>query len=163
MTESAMTLAPLFSGWREYQQKLVAAVAPLTPEQLALGIGPHLRPISILATHIVSVRAGWLYFTLEVRDPRLAPFAAWAGDDQPPRDAAELVGGLEATWAVIEDALSGWTLANLEDQVWDEDETGQRIPLTRQWVLWHLVEHDMHHGGELSYTLGLHGLTGIDI
>jgi uncharacterized damage-inducible protein DinB len=34
---------------------------------------------------------------------------------------------------------------------------------TRQWVVWHLVEHDLHHGGEVSLILGSHGLTGLDL
>jgi uncharacterized damage-inducible protein DinB len=25
-------------------------------------------------------------------------------------------------------------------------------------VVWHVLEHDLHHGGELSLTLGLHGI-----
>ncbi len=30
--------------------------------------------------------------------------------------------------------------------------------ITRPWVIWHLIEHDLHHGGEVSLTLGTHGL-----
>jgi len=33
---------------------------------------------------------------------------------------------------------------------------------TRQWVIWHLIEHDLHHGGEISQILGSHGLPGLD-
>src|SRR5438105_1590813 len=29
---------------------------------------------------------------------------------------------------------------------------------TRAGVVWHVMEHDLHHGGELSLTLGMHGL-----
>jgi uncharacterized damage-inducible protein DinB len=25
-------------------------------------------------------------------------------------------------------------------------------------VVWHVMEHDLHHGGELSLTLGMHGM-----
>lgn len=163
MTEPVITLAQLYGGWREYQQRLVDALSPLSAEELNLGVGPQLRSIAMLASHIVSVRAGWLYFVLEVQDARLAPFAAWAGPDQPPRTAAEFVNGLETTWAVIEETLNQWTIANLDDQVWDTNDDGERIPLTRQWVIWHLIEHDMHHGGELSFALGLNGLAGVEI
>jgi uncharacterized damage-inducible protein DinB len=34
---------------------------------------------------------------------------------------------------------------------------------TRQWVVWHLIEHDLHHGGEISLILGSNGLTGLDL
>jgi uncharacterized damage-inducible protein DinB len=34
---------------------------------------------------------------------------------------------------------------------------------TRGWVIWHVIEHDIHHGGEIAYSLGMHGLTAPDI
>ena len=73
----------------------------------------------------------------------------------------ELLKGLEATWQVIQDAVSLWSIAELAVQVHDIDDDGVDQIYTRQWVLWHLIEHDLHHGGELSFTLGMHGLTGI--
>ena len=54
-------------------------------------------------------------------------------------------------------------LADLAELVHDTDENGEDQTYTRQWVIWHLIEHDLHHGGELSFTLGMHGLTGITI
>jgi uncharacterized damage-inducible protein DinB len=46
---------------------------------------------------------------------------------------------------------------------WSPDEMSQIFPdepvdVSRAWVVWHVLEHDLHHGGELSLTLGLHGL-----
>jgi uncharacterized damage-inducible protein DinB len=32
--------------------------------------------------------------------------------------------------------------------------------VSRSWVIYHVMEHDLHHGGELSLTLGIHGLPG---
>ena len=29
--------------------------------------------------------------------------------------------------------------------------------------IWHIIEHDLHHGGELSFSLGMHGLTAPDL
>jgi uncharacterized damage-inducible protein DinB len=34
---------------------------------------------------------------------------------------------------------------------------------TRQWIIWHVLEHDLYHGGELSFALGAQGLPGIDL
>ena len=36
-------------------------------------------------------------------------------------------------------------------------------PYSRHWIIWHLIEHDLHHGGEISLTLGMHGLTAPDL
>ena len=29
--------------------------------------------------------------------------------------------------------------------------------MTRAWIVWHLIEHDLHHGGEISQSLGMIG------
>ncbi|MBI5958918.1 MAG: DinB family protein, partial [Chloroflexi bacterium] len=87
----------------------------------------------------------------------------WNEAGQPTRSAAELVIGLKATWQVIHDTLNHWTPADLIEIVHDTDENGEDQTYTRQWVIWHLIEHDLHHGGELSFTLGMHKLAGITI
>ena len=158
MTEQPISLLPLYSGWDTYQKLLVQAVEPLSLEQLSLRTAPQLRSIGELASHIIGARAGWMYYTMGKGDEHLTSIAS-----QPAQSAAELVNGLEATWQVISDALSHWTIADLADIVHDIDENGVDQTYTRQWVIWHLIEHDLHHGGELSFTLGTHGLTGIDI
>jgi uncharacterized damage-inducible protein DinB len=28
----------------------------------------------------------------------------------------------------------------------------------RQWIVWHVLEHEIHHGGELSLALGMSGV-----
>ena len=35
---------------------------------------------------------------------------------------------------------------------------GQVETFTRAWVVWHLIEHDLHHGGEISQILGTNGI-----
>ena len=79
-----------------------------------------------------------------------------------PPGASELVRGLRTTWQVIQNGLERWTLADLDTE-FQHEEDGVVITYTRQWLLWHLLEHDMHHGGEFSYVLGMHGREGMDI
>jgi hypothetical protein len=31
---------------------------------------------------------------------------------------------------------------------------GPEYPISRAWVLWHLLEHDPYHGGELRHSPG---------
>ncbi|GCE10308.1 DinB family protein [Tengunoibacter tsumagoiensis] len=164
MIDHPSGLAPLYKGWDVYQNHLIHALTPLSPEQLTFRVGDDLRSIGMIATHIVAVRARWLYYVLKEGDEQLVAIGRWDRADQPARFPAELVSGLEITWKVIEEALQRWTLADLEEMVRDVDEeTGEEEVFTRQWVIWHLLEHDLHHGGELSFSLGMHGLTAIDL
>jgi uncharacterized damage-inducible protein DinB len=160
MINAPTVAAPYYQGWDVYQQHLIDVITPLTAEQLDLRAAPHLRSVGMLATHIVLVRAGWLYFVLNVGGDVLGPIGAWGGDDRP-RSAAELVEGLRTTWQVIDDVLNRWSYADLQEMVTDVEDDGTEVQHTRQWVLWHLIEHDMHHGGELSFALGMHGVPAI--
>lgn len=163
MTEQPLALLPLYQGWDTYQERLLKALSPLSPDQLSEEAAPQLRSIGENAAHIVGTRAGWLYYVLGRRDENLVTLASWNQAGQAARSAAELVAGLQTTWQVIQDMLSHWTIADLDELVRDVDEDGEEQIYTRQWVIWHLIEHDLHHGGELSFTLGMHGLAGIAI
>lgn len=163
MTDNPTVVAPYYQGWEGYQQHLLDVVAPLTAEQLDLRTAPHLRTVGMIATHIVLVRAGWLYYVLNVGGDVLGTIGAWGASDQPSRSAEELVDGLRITWQVINDALNRWSYADLQELVKDVEDDGTEVWHTRQWVLWHLIEHDMHHGGELSFALGSHGVPAINL
>jgi uncharacterized damage-inducible protein DinB len=163
MSETNETLAFFAQGWQNYQDQLCKALAQLSPEQLALRVAPDLRSIDELARHIISVRAGWFHYNLEEGDEDFAAFCTWSQPDSPSRSASELVSGLEKTWQVLQEVLGHYTLADLQSTVQDEGEDGQIYTLTRGWVIWHVIEHDIHHGGEIAYSLGMHGLTAPDI
>jgi hypothetical protein len=53
--------------------------------------------------------------------------------------------------------------ATLWQQTYTQDHPYAPTPITRQWVIWHLIEHDLHHGGEISLTLGMYGLVAPEI
>ena len=162
MSETSETLAFFTQGWQNYQHQLSIALAQLSAEELALRAAPRLRSIDELARHIIAVRAGWFHFQLEEGGEDLVEFLEWAEPGSPPRSADELVSGLETTWQVIQEVLGRYTLADLQSTVQDEWE-GQIYTISRGWVIWHVMEHDIHHGGEIGYSLGMHGLTAPDI
>jgi hypothetical protein len=112
-------------------------------------------------------------------------------DVDPFHPAAELVAGLEKTWQLIEQTLARLTPADLLDvfppqkeaervrhaklvepalqpyaQMWLERErlAGEVRPAySRQWIIWGVLEHDIHHGSEISTILGVHGLPVVEL
>src|SRR5438045_3002861 len=131
-----------YQGWDRYQKLLTEVVGPLTAEQLALRAAPNLRSIGELAAHIVRTRAGWYYRFMGEKEPSIAAIAAWNYDDLAGRTAAELVEGLDATWQVIAASLARWTRADLE-YMFTGERNGEPYALSRQWVIWPLIEHDL--------------------
>jgi uncharacterized damage-inducible protein DinB len=158
MTEDNFTLTMFYKQWKEYQDHIKEAVAPLSAEQLALRAAPGLRSIGENAEHIIGCRAGWFTYTLgEEGNAEVKAIAAWEEKGAPARSAADLVQGLDATWQLMADCLARWSPADME-QTFPDDWEGTIVHLSRAWVVWHVLEHDLHHGGELSLTLGMHGL-----
>ncbi len=162
MADASIPLIRVYDGWPNYQQQIIEAIAPLTDEQLALRAAPHLRTIEEIATHMIRVRVSWFHEVLKVGGEDFTEFGEWDRPTMPVRSAAELVRGLEGTWRTLDDTLSRWDTTMLGD-VFRGSHGDEEYELTRRWVIWHVVEHDLHHGGEISLTLGVHGLQAPDI
>ncbi len=162
MTNGETTLLPLFKGWDAYQELLAKTIAPLSREQLALRAAPHLRSVGMIAAHIVGARVRWFHRLMGEGSADIHSLGMWDRPEAPARGAEELVQGLEESWELIQFALAHWTLADL-DYVFEGTYSGEEYSLTRQWIIWHVIEHDLHHGGEISITLGAHGLMGMDL
>jgi uncharacterized damage-inducible protein DinB len=196
MTEHQLSLLPFYAGWGRYQQHLVAAIAPLTVEQLALRLTPQHWSIGMYTTHIVANRAWWFHARMGEGGDDLTPLELWAlgvceADVDPGHPAAELVAGLEKTWQMIEEALARLTPADLA-QVFPPLSEAERMrhtklvepalqPYARMWlererlarevkpsysreqIIWGVLEHDIHHGSEISTTLGVHGLPVVEL
>ena len=196
MAEQQLSLLPFYAGWGRYQQHLVAAIAPLTEEQLTLRNTPQTWSIGMYATHIVANRAWWFHARMGEGSDDLTLLELWAlgvceADVDPCHPAAELVAGLEKTWQLIEQTLARLTPADLE-QVFPPLNDAERVrhanlvepalqPYAQMWldatarsgearpavslqsIIWGALEHDIHHGSEISTTLGVHGLPVVEL
>lgn len=160
--QTQSTLDVIYQNWRGYQEKLHSCITPLTPEQLLLQPAPHMWPLTQIVQHIISVRAGWFSGTLQDDDAAMNAYMNWGQRDSPARSAAELARGLDETWAFIDTHLQRWTpddCAKTFPDEWD----GQVYEVSRSWVIYHVLEHDLHHGGEVSLILGMNGLPSLDL
>ncbi len=169
MTEHPLPLITFYKGWETYQHSLVETIAPLSSEQLALPASSHHWTIGMVIQHIVANRVWWFQLWMGEGSPDLAPIAHWDPGEvvEPPAlNAAELVTGLESTWGMIAQALARWAPADLghvfpPPASLSEAERSIFGERTLQWIVWHVLEHEIHHGGELSLALGGYGLQGI--
>jgi len=164
-------------GWAAHNRLLVDRIGPLSAEELAFRTAPGMWAIWQLAGHLAGTRAYWFIEVLGAGDPALRDHfrvatptvpgvpledAGWEDDEDHPRTADELVDGLERTWAMIETNLRSWTAADL-DEAFSRPGRPEHRASARGWVVWHELEHDVHHGGEISQILGGRGLAGLDL
>ena len=69
---------------------------------------------------------------------------------------------LDSTWRVIDRCLDRWTVGMLSDSI-ERPYAGRVQRHTRGGILQRLFTHEAYHCGELSQTLGIHGLPQIDL
>lgn len=168
MAEQVSPFITFYKGWENYHQALVATIVQLSPSQLAFPVAPHYLSIGGLFAHMIDARASWFSGWM---GEGTADLAHWheerSRDEQAVHEAASLVAMFEKTWSVISSALDRWTPADLEQlvsppashQAWLQSQgLEEESPHTRQWIVWHVLEHEIHHGGELSLALGTYGL-----
>lgn len=177
MASTTPVLDPIRDGWANHQRLLVQALRDLTDDQLTFRTAPHQWTVWQLAGHLAGSRAYWFHDVLGEGDPttrdlfRVAQStipdvpledAGWEDDEDHPRGSAEIIDALERTWTMIDDGLRRWGPVDLTTEFTRRRRSGTQT-FTRGWVIWHVAEHDIHHGGEISQILGSHGVTGLDL
>ena len=170
-------LDTIYSGWAEHQRLVIDMLTGLTPDQLALRPSVDAWSVWQLAGHVAGSRSYWWQDILGEGEPSLRdrfrvetttvpdlPLedAGWEDDEEHPRSATELVEALQDTWELVEGCLRKWTPEDLEISFSRQRSSGTRT-FTRSWVIWHLIEHDVHHAGEMSIILGSHGVPALDL
>jgi len=179
MTTAETSLMSIFEGWDSHQLALVRAITLLTTEQLAWRPAPHLRSVGEIISHIALGRLYWFHNMGAPGSAALArQIAPWEGEKANTEDLSEirrwfdvidqqevaivdnpteLLKWMEASWQVIETTLTIWTVADLQ-QTYRHFYQGKMYAVSRQWVIWRIMSHDLHHGGELAILLGLQGI-----
>jgi uncharacterized damage-inducible protein DinB len=158
MAEDTSTLTTFYTSWKAYQDHLKETLTLLTTEQLALRAGAGLRSLGETVVHIIGCRRVWFTgFLGEDGGAEVEATARWDEPEAPVPTAAELATALDRTWRVMADCLARWSPADMH-QIFADERAGKRVELSRAQVVWHVLEHDLHHGGEVSLTLGMHGI-----
>jgi uncharacterized damage-inducible protein DinB len=151
--------------WPQYNRRLREVVGAMSAEQLAIRPSADGLPIWATVGHSAMVRVYWLCDVIGEPGAETTPFtdatnAGWEDDLDHPRSADELVEALDSTWRLVEACLDRWTPDMLADQI---PRPGTPQVHSRGSILQRLFSHEAYHCGELSQTLGIHGLRQIDL
>jgi len=163
-----MPIRPFYDRWPQYNRRLTEIVGSMTDEQLAIRPSPDRWPIWATVGHTAGTRVYWLCNVLGEPGAATTPFTdptaldGWEDDLDHPRSAGELVTALDTTFAIIDRCLDVWTPAMLDEV--GERSIGDQLQLhSRSSIVQRMFSHEAYHCGELSQTLGIHGLPQIDL
>jgi uncharacterized damage-inducible protein DinB len=162
-----VTIRAFYDHWPQYNRRLIEAIAPLTDEQLAFRAAPDHWPIWAIAGHLAGTRVYWLCAVageagFESTPWQDLPEEGWEDDVGHPRSAAELVGALETTFAIVDRVLDAWTPDMLAEE-FERTYGDERQLHSRTSILQRLLTHEAYHDGEIAIAMGSHGLEPIYI
>lgn len=145
----------LFSHWRLVRKGLISVIEKFEGSELSYQPYPDSWPVGQIMVHIANAEEGWFRYavTKELKEwPSQLQY-----ENYPARD--KILAVLEEVHAKTERYLGTLTEQDLSSKIlapWDES-----FPLS--WIIWHVIEHEVHHRGELSLILGILGKEGLDV
>ena len=148
-----MDVKELFGYWNEVRTGLLAALDKLNDAQLDFTPRQGMWSLRETIVHIAGTEDGWLRYYTANRWHENPPQAA----DYPTIFALKAL--LAQQHAVTETQFA----ANAEATL------AQTCPLpwgaqtTMGWAVWHVLEHEIHHRGEVFLMLGLMGIEAPDV
>jgi uncharacterized damage-inducible protein DinB len=112
--------------------------------------------IGTLLYHIAYVEAGWLYGEVMETDwdpeiSSLFPVEGWMNNQLTHFEGESLDEHLNRLHKVREVLLSHFRSMTLED--WRKPRVLEEYDVTPEWVVYHLIEHESHHRGQIFQLL----------
>ena len=149
-----MKLRDLFSHWEQVHSDTLAVLDKFTDEELNISAYDGGMSVGGLALHIADAEEGWfrLIATRE-RDEWPSDFIL---ENYPSKaDIKSLLIKVHAKTTAYLETLTIDDLDTVIDSLWGQ--------FSLRFIIWHVLEHEIHHRGELSLILGILGREGLDV
>jgi uncharacterized damage-inducible protein DinB len=149
-----MKPSQMFSHWEQVRTDLLTTIDRFSDAELAYAPFNGSWPVGRIMLHIAECEDFWLHSLVrhELEPPRDYKLV-----DYPTKSAIK---------QVLENAhrRTAGFLASLDEKDLDREyQTRFGETFTLRWILWHVLEHEIHHRGELSLALGLLGREGLEV
>jgi uncharacterized damage-inducible protein DinB len=155
MEEGDVKLSRVFARWDEVRAGLLATMDRYHDSDLAYRPFESSWSAGQIMLHIADAEEGWF------RRVVTQDLAEWPDDYR--LEAYPTVGAIKALLTEVHGRTAAYLatlgLADLDRPV--EAYWGETLSLG--WIIWHVLEHEIHHRGELSLILGLLGREGLDV
>ncbi len=144
----------IFSHWEQVRFDLLATLDGFKEAELAYQPFKNSWSVGQIALHIADCADNWLHGVVR---GEITPWVFYDFQDHPTRGEIKKI--LELSYRKTCSFLE-----SLEENDLDVLYTtphGEKFSL--YWIIWHVLEHEIHHRGELSLIHGLLGREGLDV
>ncbi len=144
-----------FSHWKQVRGGLLHTIDLFREDELLFLPCEKSRTVGGTLLHIADAEEGWFRYAVTKE------LEAWPSqftlENYPNREAIKKA--LTDVHKLTEEYLDTLEESDMDRIIhmpWDEK-------FHLGWILWHVLEHEIHHRGELSLVLGLLGREGLDV
>lgn len=145
----------VFLHWDLVREGLIETINRFEEAELAYMPYPNSWSVGEIILHIASAENGWFQYVVQRR------YSLWPKDfmfkDYPSK--RRLITILDEVHRETKELLEKLSEKELEKTIvfpWDGS-------ANLGWIVMHVLEHEIHHRGELSMILGILGREGLDV
>ena len=144
-----------FSHWNQIRAGLLSTIEAFNDDELFVVPYQGSWPIGQIMLHIAGAEDGWLRYVV-TRELDEWPDQYNIDNFQDRDSILQILDQVHSRSLIY---LSKLKSSDLNQQV----KTPWGKEITLHWIIWHIIEHEIHHRGELSLILGYLGREGLDV
>ncbi len=144
-----------FSHWNQVRTESIATITSFDNQELTYTPYSGSWSVGKIMVHIADAEDGWLRYVI-TRELDKWP-KHYTLKNYPDKQAIlQTLAEVHARTTAYLETLEVVDLSEIVNTPWNKD-----LPLL--WIIWHVIEHEIHHRGELSLILGTLGREGLDV
>ena len=148
-----MKLAHFFSNYFTVRDEMVNAVRNLTRDQLDWIPPNHSTSIGRLLAHIAETEYWWISV---VAQKQVAPAQADFARFEKARRLDDILWLLDLCLADTRAYLENEEIEDWDDVMYDVEGRDEKV--TKRWLVWHVVEHQARHRGQVFMLMRMLGV-----
>ena len=149
-----MIPSQIFQHWEHVRTDLFTTIDKFSDDELTFTPFKGSWPVGQIMLHIADCEDNWLYGVVQ---QQIQPWIFYNLSDYPNKASIkQLLDRAHLNTIVFLDRLGE---SDLDKKYPTTDGQSYRLG----WIIWHVLEHEIHHRGELSLALGLLGREGLDV
>ncbi len=151
-----MKLSQFFSNYFTVRAEMLSAVGSLSQEQLDWTPPHHKNSIGKLLSHIADCEYFWIreIATREISGPDYDQFDS-------ARTLADKLALLKEQEDVFAAFMDREEIDDWDSVFYDGTEAGEKF--SKRWLVWHVVEHQARHRGQIFMLMSMQGLEVPDV
>jgi uncharacterized damage-inducible protein DinB len=139
-----MELYTLYPEWKTRTNKIIQSLSDRTPYELSFRHRSDMRTLGNLYRHIIAAESFWMEDIVAGRGNMYAEL-----DDEKYYNAKSIIDKCQEVRARTIEIVKSFQPSDLKKTFTNS----KKRQFTLEWILWHIIEHEIHHSGQISQML----------